>query len=289
MDFGGSFCIFEENRTMKKLITITILLVLVCIPAAWSQKFPSLAEIHDFDAGDEFHTLHFFCYNPLSFQLEQMTVIEKLSDHPALKYVIQKTVYDFIASAPPILCDTSTFQLMDTLVIENPDSIIFTENDIIRSDPDLYNGRIHCIHSYWIIDARKQERYAVGCGMVFNGWEELPGTSCTVVDSMIYYSKGSEVWGNTLLGTERHHITDHFLIFPNPVQKELNIRLLQAEMEVTALEIFNTFGNTIWKSAAVPAEDRWTVNLCSNNFKPGLYFLYIRTKNGIATIKFIKN
>lgn len=274
---------------MKKLIPITLILVLFCHAAAWPQKFPTLAEIHNFSAGDEFHSLHFFCYNPLSFQLEQFTVLKKLEDTPELKYQIRKTVYDYIASTPPVLCDTSIFEQVDTLVIKHPDSVIFNENDIIRSDPDLYNGRVYCIHSFWIVDACKEERYAVGCGMVFDGWKVLPGTTCSVVDSLIYYTKGSETWGNTLLEISEQEMPGHFLIFPNPVKDILYIRLLQAEIEVTELEIFNTLGNRIWKSTAAPTEDRWAANLCGDIFKPGLYFLYIRTDDEVATYKFIKN
>ena len=85
------------------------------------------------------------------------------------------------------------------IYLKNPDSIIFSENDVIQVDPMFYNGRKICIRTYWIVNALKEERYVPGCGMVFNGWYVLPGSVCDVQDSLIFYSKGNENWGNSLL------------------------------------------------------------------------------------------
>ena len=274
---------------MKNLTLALVFISLLVAPQSWSQKFPTLGEIYDFNPGDEFHIAHYYCCNELSFQLEQFTVIKKYMTDNQVNYIIQRNVFDYLNTSPPELVDTTIFMVTDTLVINDPDSVIFTENDLLMTEPGLYQGRLICTHTYWILDALKIERYVPGCGQVFNGWKLVPGSNCDVVDSLIYYMKGEESWGKTLLGYGELSVYDRFRIHPNPAHDILYIESTDHDRMIIALEIRDAGGRLVYSCSTLHQIMEMKIHLDDQKLLSGIYFLYIRTEKGVETYKFIKD
>lgn len=286
---GASFCILGKNLIVKKKTQLIFLFWFFSFTALWSQDFPSLSEIYDFNAGDEFHFLHFYCCNELSFQLEQLTIKDKFTDKNEIGYTVQKSIFDFIPGDPPQLVDTSVFNHSDSLFIPFPDSVIFGIHDGVETDPGNYNGRVVYIHEYPILGLLKEEKYVRGCGMVYNGWITLPDTVCEVTDSLIYYSKGSEVWGKTLLSENELSKKIPFSIFPNPTPGILNVACNDPAYSIESIRIVNIQGKVLNTKRLPQGLHNNKTCLNYSNLGKGLYFIYFSTNKGILTYKFIKN
>jgi len=273
---------------MKKIFTFMFFISLIYSQDTYSQKFPTLGEIYNFNPGDEFHSLHYYCYNELSFQLKQITILDKFQSNEKIMYCIQENLFDFIHTQPPTLVDTTYLHHIDTLIIESPDSIIFGGNDAIHIDPMLYNGREICIHTFWILNALKEERYVAGCGLVFNGWYGLPGSVCDVQDSLIFYSKGNESWGNSLLRITARLAKNQILIFPNPVTDILQIKCKEPDITIRRIEISDVTGKIILSSNRVNKKNNRDFTLECKNFNSGIYFIYFSTNKGAFSHRFVK-
>ncbi len=289
MDFGGSFCIFGKNRTVKNLTLILVLFSFITSTQVWSQKFPTQGEVYDFNPGDEFHIAHYYCCNELSFQVEKLFVIDAFEVEGQIYYAVLRSVFDFLTTTPPQLVDTTLYLQPDTMVIKYPDSVIFNQGDSMYTDPPAYNGRRVYIHTYWILNALKEERYVTGLGQVFNGWQLVPGSSCDVVDSLIYYKKGTESWGTTLSGYLQHKVDSPVIIGPNPVRDHLYVRSKQFNVRFLELGILDIQGRLVWKELPLTQSSTLEVHLDSKKLERGVYFLYIRTENGTVHYKFIKD
>jgi hypothetical protein len=289
LDFEGSFCIFGKNRTVKNLPLILVPFLFITTTQGWSQKFPTQGEIYDFNPGDEFHIAHYYCCNELSFQVEQLFITDAFVEQGQIYYAIQRSVFDFLTTSPPLLVDTTLYLHPDTLVIKHPDTVIFNPDDSMFTDPEAYNGRRVFTHTYWVLNSLKEERYVMGCGQVFNGWQLVPGSTCDVVDSLLYYKKGTESWGATLSGYWQQKTNDSFVIGPNPVHENLYVKAQQSGTKIMEMGILDMQGRLTWKIAPSAQSSVFEVYMDSKKFEGGVYFLYIRTENGTVHYKFIKD
>ena len=128
-----------------------------------------------------------------------------------------------------------------------------------------------------------------GCGQVFNGWKLVPGNNCDVVDSLIYYVKGEESWGKTLLGYSKLSRHDRFMISPNPAHDIVHIKSKDYDQMISALEIRDVEGRLIWSYSPLNNIMEMDIHLDDQRLQAGIYFLYIRTEKGVENYKFIKN
>ena len=273
---------------MKKIISLACLLCIVFFQNSWSQKFPSQAEIYQFNAGDEFQILHYYCCNENSFQVEQIKIIKKIQMHDTLEYQCIIHVFDFLNSSPPELIDTTTFNKTDTIRIINPDSSIFSEGDEINVDPNLYNGRKTVTHTYWVFDALCIEQYTEGLGIVKRAWK-MPGSNLKTSDSLIYYAKQDEHWGTTLLGNIQSFVQDKLTIAPNPVSSTLSIKNSDPGIRIRNVELRDVNGKKIDKLQWGSSENAPLSKIDCQKLKPGLYFIYLSTNKGSVRYKFIKD
>ncbi len=271
---------------MKTRATWLVLLFLTLSLQGWDQDFPTLGEIYDFDPGDEFHLAHFYCCNELSFQVEKILVKERLLHGPELHYIVERSVFDLLTTAPPLIVDTTLLALMDTLIVEFPDSVIFRPGDTGMIIPGMYNGRMTFIHTYWILNTLKEEWYVPGCGRVFNGWRVLPGAGCDVVDSLIYFKKDSESWGSTLLDATASGTPGPIHMFPNPagdfIVLKIPLSYLPAEVQVR-----DAGGKALVSTASLVTRETHRISLAPWNYPSGLYFVYIRSREGELVKKLI--
>lgn len=286
LDLAARFCIFGKTQAMNKRFTLLLLFVVAPTLCLWPQKFLTQAEIYDFEPGDEFHTIRYYCCNDLTFQLEVTRVTKRFLDQGTLGYVLRKDLYDYLNTHPPVLSDTSIFGLTDTLLVAYPDSIMFDNLDTATVSPDLYNGRITCSDYFWFTNTLGLVRYTAGCGKVLQAWKMAFDSTFYVSDSLVYYKKGSEHWGQTLLAENETVVLHEFILSPNPVNHDLNIKILQEQLQVSYARVYNSQGQFI---CALPGcNPCQSFQLDCTHLKSGAYFIYFSTNKGKLVRKFIK-
>lgn len=210
---------------MKSLSTSIAIILLLALSPASSQEFSSLATIYNFNIGDNFQIKKFNCCNEIFFELEEMRVLNKYTREGSIHYVRNINCYKFANTEIPFIADTLEYNHIDTLIIVNPDSVIFKPGDEIIVDSSIYNGRKICIKYSTFMGKPKIEEYVDGCGLALKTWIILPDSGCWNSDSLIYYKKGDEIWGKTILASDEDLTHENeILIFPNPVSDNLYIR-----------------------------------------------------------------
>jgi len=85
------------------------------------------------------------------------------------------------------------------------------------------------------------------------------------------------------LGIGEGHEINTFNLYPNPVEKELNIDNLK---DVNKIEIFTITGKRVKMMDKISSE-KVTINTA--DLQSGLYFITIHNNNNVQTTKFIKN
>lgn len=288
MDLAASFCIFGKNQAMNKKIILILLLILAPVLYAWPQKFLTQAEIYHYEPGDEFHTIHYYCCNDLAFQLEVITITEKFFQEGLTAYVLNKSLFDFLNSHPPQLIDTSYFGIPDTLVVLYPDSILFDGMDTAIASPELYNGRIQCSDYFWFTNTLGVIRYAEGLGKALQAWKMAFDSTFYISDSLVYYKKGAESWGNTLLTVANQLRDDEILMAPNPTSKNLRIRLSSPGIRLMGITIMNSLGAAVKHIKSFSSDFDSVMVLDCSELAMGSYFIYFSTNKGTLVKKFIK-
>lgn len=75
-------------------------------------------------------------------------------------------------------------------------------------------------------------------------------------------------------------------VWPNPAQDILNI---QASSTIKEVHIFDQMGREVFSTPLELTKSRTTEQLDVSSFRPGLYFLVVKTAKGVETKKFIKH
>ena len=289
MDLRSVFCIFEETQTMNPARNIFLFLcVLVTLPT-WSQKFLKEAEIHDYKTGDEFHILHYPCCNEMVFYVEQIVITGKIDFSDLLTYSILRSEFKFFNTMPPLLEDTLSFLQYDTLMIHNPDSVLFGQGDEAYIDPFLYHGRIINTDYFWITNSLGKANYVAGLGKVSLSWKMPPDTVFQLADSLIYYQKGNEEWGETLLSAYSWPSTPKLTIAPNPALDRIYIHSDKVPSKEAMILIINQEGKTV---KHYKAKDFWLdayAEFDVSDLPRGTYFIYLRESKSTLTAKFVKH
>lgn len=273
---------------MKQFTTIGLLLVVWLPVLLWSQKFSTLGEIYDYLPGDRFHMIHYHCCNELYFQIEEITILDKLETDQKISYTFHRSLFDYLDTDPPELTDTSIFLYVDTLIIEDPDFILFGEEDELYSYPHIYHGRTICTDFFWITNTNGERRYANGLGVVYLGWRMPPDSSFKVADSLIYYQKGNETWGTSILGNSAQSAHDLISLFPNPVTDVLRITFPYPKTAIHQIQIFNIQGKRIISKTMDHEDIAAGIQLNCSQFNRGLYFLYLSADKSTVVAKFVK-
>ena len=289
MEKALDFRIFEQIDPMKNK-HIFIGFIFFLLPSIFNaQTFSTLGEIYDFKPGDTFHSFHFYCYNDVSFQLVRTVVHKKNEFDNAIEYINKVSVFDFIHANPPILSDTSLFESFDTLYIPWPDSILFSDEDLIYQDPLAYNAKWINVNFTEVEGEIRVEKYCKGLGKVLNGWETSIPSTCAVRDSLIFYKKKDETWGTTLLHTKEIQEHSRVYLYPNPAEDYVWIHLSTPPEGKSIISIYNVQGTQVRKTE-VPCWHIETKNKIDiTGLPPGLYFVYLSTINRVCKGTLIKS
>jgi hypothetical protein len=82
--------------------------------------------------------------------------------------------------------------------------------------------------------------------------------------------------------TQINEFTEHaFQIYPNPATSSL---VIKSELIINQILIYNTTGNEVYHNPSVKSIE---VSIHNINLASGVYFVYIRTKNGIVSQKLV--
>jgi hypothetical protein len=271
---------------MKSIILNIGLFLLFTINPGFTQEFSSLGTIFDFEVGDEFHIKKFNCCNDVFFEIEEITIIDKNYLNDGLYYIRKLNCYNFVNAESPILIDTGYSNLIDTLLIGFPDSVIFHPGDEVFRDIDIYNGRKICIQHTTFMGKPFLYKYVDGCGLAVTTCIVLPDSICRNADSLIYFKKGDEEWGETIL-SNRENISKEApaSVFPNPFSDFLIIDF-QGLSHENHIRILNYAGieerNTIIK----PPQRYSRLDLA--DLKKGVYLLQISNKDQLWFYPIIK-
>lgn len=153
-----------------------------------------------------------------------------------------------------------------------PDGIPFTMGEVLREE--------------WIegIGSLRNPIFPANGFTIDTEWGQKVDLTCTFVNETQYFHNDgySECYIYDVLGIKEIH-QNHFEIFPNPVENQLNIKTTQNG--VYNIEIINSLGETIIKTELNEAESSINVENLTN----GIYFIKIENNDNLQTIKFIKD
>lgn len=274
-------------QTYKNLIWILLLFSIGSI----GQEFSTLGEIYDFEVGDEFQIITsqiIIPYNDTVYTLEKKVISQKEIKQDKLFYTLNVFQYSILNNNFPPFELNMINNYMDSLIVTKPDSIIFSieNNDTVYHNPDLYNGRKINQKDRFMANQFTTNKFAEGCGLVkYYSFSTMHLSEFK--DSLIYYKKGEETWGNdAVLGQNENTYSSSILqLYPNPVSDILNIQLQKSTLPNQILiEIYDISGKLISKSTS--GKNQFIID-CSA-LKKGLYFLHIDSGGISLNSKFIK-
>lgn len=255
--------------------------------AGAGQVFPTIGEIYDFEPGDVFEAANYYCCNEVFFQVERREVEEKIFIDNHYGYLTKLSQFNLLREDPHKVVDTSLWKEPDTVWIAYPDSVVFRPGDTVVQNPGFYNGREIYIRKYVLLNALCEERYVKGCGMVYKGWGTLPPGTTTPEDSLTWYCKADECWGNSMLVLRTSPLTDRFRIYPNPVSQVLRISK-NSSTGIQAIRLMDLNGSTIRVLKEYSALNNIRIKIPVDDLGSGIYFLYIDTDQGPFVQKFVK-
>ncbi len=239
----------------------------------FSQEFSTLGEIYDFDPEDEFQLIDYNCCNEVFFQLHEVKILERYDDQGSIHYIRSTSLFSFVFANPPILVDTIYQNIIDTITILNPDSIIFNNGDEIISNPSIYNGRKICLKYSTVMGKPKIDKYVNGCGLAVTSWYIEGDSSCRISDSLVYFKKENEEWGeNSLLATSERKACQDIVLYPNPIKNILNIKL-QIQNIKLQIRIYDLSGKEMFSKIFI--QNKKIQKLDLSHFKKGVYLLHI--------------
>jgi len=236
------------------------------------QEFSTLSEIYDFNHQDEFQILKYNCCNDVFFQLHELRILERTEEQGSLNYIRNSSLFLFVFANPPILVDTIHLNIIDTLAIPYPDSVIFNFGDEIISNPNIYNGRKICIKHSSVMGNPKTDKYVNGCGLAVTSWPIESDTICRISDSLVYFKKEKDEWGvNRLLNVNEAINKRNLLVYPNPV---IDILYIKPLIHHTKLQL-SFYDLAAKQLLSVTARSKEIYQIDLSHFKKGVYLLHI--------------
>ena len=258
---------------MKSHVLIIGLCLQFLLISLFSQEFSTLDEIYNFDSEDEFQTIHYNCCNDVFFLLHKIQIIERQETTGAIYYIRTNSLFNFAIADPPFLTDTIHFNNIDTLIIRNPDSIIFNNGDEIIFNEAIYNGRKISIKHSMVNGKPKIDKYVNGCGLAVSSWYITNDSSCKISDSLVYFKKGNELWGeNYLLSINNKNTNSELIIYPNPTHNIIHIRPLNHNSKIQ-VKLYDLNGKEIQLPKLNLHGKIHQLDL--SHFKKGVYLLHI--------------
>ncbi len=223
---------------LSRLISGIIFIISLTPNTLISQDISTRGEIYNFDINDIFH--HEYIGGDGTNGERVITNIEIIdkyySSDSNIVYYIRDFMRKTISSWNPVW--TYTYRI-DTIQYANLDLLIQEgEIDTVYSNTNLYNGRLINQFEHDDGDVYYISRYVVGCGVA--EWYSFNSSGGESSDYLVYYRKGSEVWGQPLIVDigENKSKDSELLIYPNPASNTINIeydKLINGHIEIYSI------------------------------------------------------
>lgn len=162
--------------------------------------------------------------------------------------------------------------------------------DSVYSSPDLYNGRlINYQKSYPYTNSWQVYQFVAGCGV---GLDQHETNSISVqfgeVKELVYFKKGSETWGDSLILSANDKTDHHSLqveIFPNPTTNRLYVKFQNSDQCFDKLWVYSLMGELVlFKNL-----EKYTLNTIDiSGLNSGTYFLKLENARERYTQKITK-
>ncbi|MCK6648342.1 MAG: T9SS type A sorting domain-containing protein, partial [Bacteroidia bacterium] len=96
------------------------------------------------------------------------------------------------------------------------------------------------------------------------------------------------VWGNNPVGINETYKKNGIKIYPNPSTDDITLEFEQTNSENTQIEIQNIFGQTVYSEVMKTVIGKQTKILDISSFQNGLYFVRLKDRNAVYSVRFIK-
>ena len=121
----------------------------------------------------------------------------------------------------------------------------------------------------------KIDKYVNGCGLAVTSWYIEGDSSCRISDSLVYFKKENEEWGeNRLLATSEIKARQDIVLYPNPTNNILNIKIqIQIQNIKLQIRIYDLSGKEMFSK--IFNRNKKIEKLDLSHFKKGVYLLHI--------------
>ena len=273
---------------MKRHILIVVSSLLISLGSLFAQEFPTRGEVYDYEVGDVFQIVDLHKIQEDSSEdywdstIKVLEVVNKVysEDFDTVCYHIFLKQKQFSIEYPnPVynetyydLCYTNLEQefIGDTLLQNSED---YNGREYVENRSVSYNGYGPVTEIYhWVI----------GCGLAYDfDGEEGSGFMESYSKRLVYFKKGDEVWGEefVMVGVDEKIHDNDFVIFPNPVQNQLNIKC--DSNEEIKIKIYNSPGQ-LMSSQSVSSNN---LSIDISSFSNGFYYIDLFDNSGIILTK----
>jgi len=258
----------QINREFINLFSVGLfVLISLTVNSLKSQNISTVGEIYDFEINDIFH--HEYRGGDGTNGETIITNIEIIDKYYSTD---NNTVYYIVDFAKKSISSwnpewTYTY-CIDTINYTNLDSLInFGEIDTVYSNGNLYHGRLINVFEENDGNYHLVSKYVIGCGNA--EWYSFSAAGGESSDYLVYYKKGSEVWGQPLtVDVSNHKAVDFELtIYPNPSTTSITFKY---EKSLNGyVDIYSAQGVFIKKQDLQP--ELKTLDISYLN--PGIYIL----------------
>jgi len=269
---------------MKKHLILTLSLTLIILFPIRAQQVSTVYEVYNFEVGDQFQISEMAPYIIRYYNIEILNrTYVPSQDFLMYERAVTTTTYNYEPN------DTVYTSLVDTLVYNNLDGLVLLYViDTVFSNPEMYNGRQVNRHDYsypgWYTNYAD---YIVGCGGgAFNGgYWYYSGGGDHAEHNLTWYKKGDEEWGEEVIIVGLEEIKNEckdFNIFPNPASGDAVVIASNQHENGTAY-IYDVSGNKIKSFIMKSGKTTFSIS----DFSPGIYLVFLESKNFKASKKLI--
>ncbi len=137
---------------------------------------------------------------------------------------------------------------------------------------------------YWTINGQPTGCTGPTCAPTFSAIYAV-----TVTDTVLGCSETAN-YNYVLPGVFNIPGENNISVFPNPFyENEFKINFKNYPSGIINIEVFNSFGNLVYKNSHEVSSDNETKNIVLPSSAPGVYHVLIRTKKGMIVKKIVKN
>lgn len=279
-----------KTKDMKNYYLLLIFIIFSAPISVLCQETPTLGEVYDFNVGDVFHYTEQASYGGEganggmnSIVISEVIHKEFLENENSVKYKFYKRSFISSSDYPEPYIE----ERIDSITYSDLDQVI--SGGVITENPNEFNGRKTIRVENESGNIYSYEWFTIGCGRTYYEFDDsYPYAYSEYEMIVVYYKKGNEEWGEEqiILGINKEDSkSNDFLIFPNPVQNQLNIKTdFSKEYEI---HIYNSMGQFIEKH--VQSSSNTSIEI--EEYLSGIYIVHIVDSKGLSIekIKFLKS